>query len=71
MRGRQPRFKLELPEPFALLRFARQFLPGRIEMGYSYDELAQVSGKPMPDAARKATERALVRVAGKIARASE
>ena len=42
-------------------------------MGYSYDELAQVSGKPMPDAARKATARARVRVrvAGKIARASE
>ena len=52
-------------------RPARPFLPRRIEMGYSYDVLAQVSGKPMPDAARKATARALVRVAGTIARASE
>jgi hypothetical protein len=40
-------------------------------MGFSYDDLAQVSGKPIPDASRKATERALVRVAGKIGRASE
>jgi RNA polymerase sigma-70 factor (ECF subfamily) len=36
---------------------------GRIEMGYSYQELAQVLGKPTPDAARKAAQRALVRLA--------
>jgi RNA polymerase sigma-70 factor (ECF subfamily) len=34
----------------------------RIEMGYTYDELAESLGKPSPDAARKATERALVRL---------
>jgi RNA polymerase sigma-70 factor (ECF subfamily) len=36
---------------------------GRIEMGYSYEELSQVLGKPTPDAARKAAQRALVRLA--------
>ena len=34
----------------------------RIEMGYTYEELAESLGKPSPDAARKATERALVRL---------
>jgi DNA-directed RNA polymerase specialized sigma24 family protein len=32
-------------------------------MGYSYEELAQVLGKPTADAARKAAQRALVRLA--------
>jgi hypothetical protein len=31
-------------------------------MGYSFEELAEVLGKPSADAARKATERALVRL---------
>jgi hypothetical protein len=35
-------------------------------MGYSYEELAQVLGKPTPDAARKAAKRALVRLAGEM-----
>ena len=41
---------------------------GRIEMGYSYEELSQVLGKPSPDAARKAAQRALVRLAEEIKR---
>jgi RNA polymerase sigma-70 factor (ECF subfamily) len=36
---------------------------GRVEMGYTYEELAQALGKPTPDAARKAAQRALVRLA--------
>jgi len=33
-----------------------------VEMGYSYDELADLLGKPSADAARKAGQRALVRL---------
>ena len=35
----------------------------RVEMGYGYEELAQVLGKPTPDAARKTVQRALERLA--------
>jgi DNA-directed RNA polymerase specialized sigma24 family protein len=35
----------------------------RIEMGCSYPEIADALGKPSADAARKATARALVRLA--------
>jgi RNA polymerase sigma-70 factor (ECF subfamily) len=38
----------------------REAIIGRVEMGYSYEELAEVLGKPSPDAARKAAQRALV-----------
>ena len=41
---------------------------GRIEMGYTYQELADTLGKPSADAARKATERALVRLAEELRR---
>ena len=41
---------------------------GRIEMGYSYEELARALGKPTPDAARKAAQRALVRLAEEMKR---
>lgn len=41
----------------------REAIIARVEMGYSYEELAQVLGKPTPDAARKAAQRALVRLA--------
>ena len=40
----------------------REVIVGRIEMGYSYEELAQVLGRPSPEAARKAAQRALVRL---------
>ena len=36
---------------------------GRVEMEYSYAELAEVLGKPTADAARKAARRALLRLA--------
>lgn len=41
----------------------------RVEMGYSYDEMADALGKPTPDAARKAAQRALVRLAEEMKRA--
>jgi len=41
----------------------REAIIARVEMGYSYEELADALGKPSPDAARKAAERALVRLA--------
>ena len=41
----------------------REAIIARVEMGYSYEELAEALGKPTPDAARKAAQRALVRLA--------
>ena len=35
----------------------------RVELGYDYEELAEALGKPTADAARKAAQRALVRLA--------
>ena len=46
-----------------LLPEEREAIVARVEMGYSYEELAQVLGKPTADAARKAAQRALVRLA--------
>jgi RNA polymerase sigma-70 factor (ECF subfamily) len=43
-------------------------LIGRIELGYTYEELAQALGKPTPDAARKAASRALIRLAQEMER---
>jgi RNA polymerase sigma-70 factor (ECF subfamily) len=42
---------------------------GRVELGYSYEELAEALGKPSADAARKAAERALVCLAEEMTRA--
>jgi RNA polymerase sigma-70 factor (ECF subfamily) len=41
----------------------REAIIGRVEMEYSYAELAEALGKPTPDAARKAARRALLRLA--------
>jgi RNA polymerase sigma factor (sigma-70 family) len=48
----------------------REAITSRVEMGYSYEELAQVLGKPTADAARKAAQRALVRLAEEMTRGS-
>ena len=40
----------------------RDAIIGRIEMGYTYEELAEALGKPSSEAARKAAQRALVRL---------
>jgi RNA polymerase sigma-70 factor (ECF subfamily) len=47
----------------------REAIVGRVEMGYTYQELAEVLGKPSAEAARKAAERALVRLAEEMRRA--
>jgi RNA polymerase sigma factor (sigma-70 family) len=47
----------------------REAIIARVEMGYSYEELAKALGKPTPDAARKAARRALVRLAEEMKRA--
>lgn len=44
-----------------------ELIVGRIELGYSYEQLALASGRPSPDAARMAVKRALLRLAQKIA----
>ena len=41
----------------------REAIIGRVEMDYSYEDLAEILGKPTPDAARKAAQRALLRLA--------
>jgi len=41
----------------------REAIIGRVEMDYSYADLADVLGKPTADAARKAARRALLRLA--------
>jgi DNA-directed RNA polymerase specialized sigma24 family protein len=41
----------------------RQAIVGRVEMGYSYQELAVMFGKPSPDAARISVSRALMKLA--------
>lgn len=40
----------------------------RVELGYTYEEVARLLGKPTSDAAHKATKRALVRLAEEMAR---
>ena len=40
----------------------RDLLIGRIELGLTYEELAAAAGKPSADAARKAAQRALVKL---------
>ena len=46
----------------------REAIIGRVEMGYSYEELADALGKPTSEAARKAARRALVRLAQEMDR---
>lgn len=46
----------------------REAIIGRVELGLSYDELALVLEKPTADAARKAAQRALVRLAREMGR---
>jgi len=49
----------------------REAIIARVEMDYSFEELAEVLGKPTPDAARKTAHRALVRLAEEMKRAAE
>jgi RNA polymerase sigma-70 factor (ECF subfamily) len=49
----------------------REAIIARVEMGYTYAELAEALGKPTPDAARKAAQRAMVRLAEEMERAGK
>jgi RNA polymerase sigma-70 factor (ECF subfamily) len=49
----------------------REAIIARVELGCSYEELAEALGKPTPDAARKAAERALLRLAEEMKRDCE
>lgn len=49
----------------------REAIIARVEMGYSYDEIAEALGKPTPEAARKAARRALARLAQEMERAAD
>jgi RNA polymerase sigma-70 factor (ECF subfamily) len=49
----------------------REAIIVRVEMGYSYEELAEALGKPTADAARKAAQRALVRLVEEMKRGGE
>jgi DNA-directed RNA polymerase specialized sigma24 family protein len=44
----------------------REAIIARVEMGYDYEELAAALDKPTPEAARKAAERALLRLAAEM-----
>ena len=46
----------------------REAIIAKVEMGLSYEELAEALAKPTPDAARKAAQRALVRLAEEMSR---
>jgi RNA polymerase sigma-70 factor (ECF subfamily) len=46
----------------------REAIVGRLELGYSYEELAEALGKPSADAARKAAQRALLKLAEELRR---
>jgi RNA polymerase sigma-70 factor (ECF subfamily) len=46
----------------------REAIIGRVEMGFTYEELAQAIDKPSADAARKAAQRALVRLVAEMKR---
>ena len=46
----------------------REAIIARVELGCSYDQLAEALGKPTPDAARKAAQRALLRLAEEMRR---
>jgi RNA polymerase sigma factor (sigma-70 family) len=49
----------------------REAIIGRVEMGYSYEEMAEALGKPTADAARKAAQRALVRLVEEMKRGDQ
>ena len=46
----------------------REAIVGRLELGYSYEELAEALGKPSGEAARKTAQRALLKLAEELRR---
>jgi len=49
----------------------REAIIARVEIGYTYEELAEALGKPSAEAARKAARRALLRLAEEMNRGHE
>jgi RNA polymerase sigma factor (sigma-70 family) len=49
----------------------RELIVSTVEMGLDFEELAQITGRVSADAARKATRRALVRLAAEMGHTSE
>jgi RNA polymerase sigma-70 factor (ECF subfamily) len=49
----------------------REAIIARVELGHTWDEVAAMLGKSSPDAARVATQRALVRLATKMNHAAQ
>lgn len=49
----------------------REVIVARVELGCSYQEIAAASGRPSAEAARKACERALMRLSDEMGRARE
>ena len=49
----------------------REAIIARVEIGYTYEELAEALGKPSAEAARKTARRALLRLAEEMNRAAE
>jgi RNA polymerase sigma-70 factor (ECF subfamily) len=49
-----------------LRRSDREAVVGRVDMGYSYEQLAVLLGKPTPEAARLAVRRALLRLKDEV-----
>lgn len=46
----------------------RELIVASVELGYTYEQLADATGRASPDAARKAAKRALVKLAEEMAR---
>lgn len=46
----------------------REAVIARLELGYTYEEIAQMLQKPSPEAARKTIERAIVRLVQELTR---
>lgn len=46
----------------------QELIAARVELGYSHEQLALMSGRRSPDAARVALKRALVKLAAEMSR---
>jgi RNA polymerase sigma-70 factor (ECF subfamily) len=61
---RERRYKRALE---ALTDEERQLVVGRLELGYNYEQVALVAGRPSAEAARQAVRRAVTKLAGEMA----
>ncbi len=68
--GREATDRYEMARA-ALKPEEREAIIARVELGFSYEEMARALDKPSPDAARMAAQRALVRLAQEMGRAKK